>query len=196
MADSLPVEITTDIMSRLPPKSIATCTSVCKSWNSLIKSSAFVRHHLSRMIQSYRQNNVHILLIRERKEIYALYRNNYSALANDQYVELPYPPAYVDNKRQPFSFLGWRLSVAGTCNGVICLAAGVDLSLDSSIIIWNPTVQKYVISPMPIITASFGSRKIHAFGHDLRNNDYKVLRILTDHERVAEPFRAEIYSFS
>ncbi|KAH0981452.1 hypothetical protein GBA52_008629 [Prunus armeniaca] len=45
--DKVPEEIIHDILLLLPIKSLLTCTAVCKSWRSLIQSSAFIRYHLS-----------------------------------------------------------------------------------------------------------------------------------------------------
>ncbi|XP_004301299.1 PREDICTED: F-box/kelch-repeat protein At3g23880-like [Fragaria vesca subsp. vesca] len=202
----LPLEITTDIMLRLPIKSIVTCASVCKSWNSLIKSSAFTENHLHCTIQSYRRKDVHILLLRERKEIYSLYRNNPSALGSDQYVELPYPSKFVFPE---LHYLSEYHIVSGTCNWLVCLAFGYDISMQEyPIIIWNPTVRKFVLLPRPsfIWDSYFDQsggyhcrvkwpRQTHAFGHDSRSNDYKVLRIVSGLEE--EPaVRVEVYSLA
>ena len=83
--------------------------------------------------------------------------------------------------------------VEGTCNGLVCLAGATE---DITIIIWNPTVRKFVILPRPVDIFNYDEnprQTHHALGHDQRNNDYKVLRIVSD--RKEEPaVRVEVYS--
>jgi hypothetical protein len=59
--DSLPVEIVTQILIRLPIKSIIISTSVCKTWKSLIQNPTFIPTHLHHSINN---NNHHHLLFR------------------------------------------------------------------------------------------------------------------------------------
>ncbi|XP_004301293.1 PREDICTED: F-box/kelch-repeat protein At3g23880-like [Fragaria vesca subsp. vesca] len=193
----LPVEITTDIMLRLPLKSLLTCTAVCKSWNSLFKSlfktSDFIEDHLNATIQFYRQNDVHNLLIRKQVESYSLYRHNPSELGtSDQHIELPYPSKFKADL-QSFHDRSWLRRMVGTCNGLVCLAGATE---DITIIIWNPTVRKFVILPRPVDIFNYDEnprQTHHAFGHDPRN--YKVLRIVSD--RKEEPaVRVEVYSLA
>ncbi|XP_023898825.1 F-box protein CPR1 [Quercus suber] len=87
--DSLPPEILTHILVRLPIKSIITCTCVSKTWKSLILNPAFISTHLHHSFS----NNNNLLLFRlypkplveafddtnpieNEKEVYALYRDD------------------------------------------------------------------------------------------------------------------------
>ncbi|KAF5764863.1 putative F-box domain-containing protein [Helianthus annuus] len=47
MLDQIPLEIQSEIMKRLPVKSLIQFRSVCKSWNSLIESPDFIAHYSS-----------------------------------------------------------------------------------------------------------------------------------------------------
>ncbi|KAM0054308.1 putative F-box domain-containing protein [Helianthus debilis subsp. tardiflorus] len=47
MSDHIPFEIQSEIMNRLPVKSLIRFRSVCKPWKSLIESSGFVAHYSS-----------------------------------------------------------------------------------------------------------------------------------------------------
>ncbi|KAJ9552139.1 hypothetical protein OSB04_016184 [Centaurea solstitialis] len=46
--EELPKELTMDILSRLPVKTIVHCKRVCKKWRNLVSDSSFVNLHLSR----------------------------------------------------------------------------------------------------------------------------------------------------
>ncbi|KAJ9536588.1 hypothetical protein OSB04_un000237 [Centaurea solstitialis] len=46
--EELPTELTIDILSRLPVKTIIHCKLVCKKWRDLVSESSFVNLHLSR----------------------------------------------------------------------------------------------------------------------------------------------------
>ena len=63
MWDSLPHEILTHVFLRLPIKSIITCTSVSKTWKSLIRNPSFISTHLL-----HSSNNNNNLLFRLRPE--------------------------------------------------------------------------------------------------------------------------------
>ncbi|PRQ31098.1 putative F-box domain-containing protein [Rosa chinensis] len=47
--DYFPQEIISNILIRLPIKSLIKCTSVCKSWKSLIQNPSFIDAHLSQL---------------------------------------------------------------------------------------------------------------------------------------------------
>lgn len=48
--ENLPSDIITEILSRLPVRTIATCKCVGKSWLQLIESPQFAKHHLSKSV--------------------------------------------------------------------------------------------------------------------------------------------------
>ncbi|KAL6195201.1 hypothetical protein ACLB2K_030821 [Fragaria x ananassa] len=63
MSDYLPQEVITNILLRLPIKSLVISTSVCKSWMSTIKDSSFIGAHLSRTIDFNNHHGTHLLLL-------------------------------------------------------------------------------------------------------------------------------------
>jgi hypothetical protein len=64
MSDYLPDEVVVDILHRLPVKSLIRFRCVCKSWNSLIQTPAFIDSHLNQSIENNNSNNLpHPLLI-------------------------------------------------------------------------------------------------------------------------------------
>ncbi|PQQ14809.1 F-box/kelch-repeat protein [Prunus yedoensis var. nudiflora] len=63
IARSLPEEIIQHILIRLPVKSLIKCTSVCKTWRSMIINQSFIRAHLSTTVDFANQNDVDLLLL-------------------------------------------------------------------------------------------------------------------------------------
>lgn len=64
--------------------------------------------------------------------------------------------------------------MVGTCNGLICLAANF------ATIIWNPCARKFMFLPAFSATDYTNLIATYAFGDDLRIDDYKVLRIVSN----------------
>lgn len=119
MSDYFPEEFIHEILLRLPVKSLIKCSTVCKSWSSLIKSSAFVDTHLSLKLQSNRQNDdAQLLLLQgltnEDQELYSLHNP-----AIGESTMLIEPSSLVVPKGTPCPFL----DVIGTCNGLICMSS-------------------------------------------------------------------------
>ncbi|KAL6283264.1 hypothetical protein ACE6H2_014193 [Prunus campanulata] len=62
MTRSFPEEFIQQIVIRLPVKSMLKCTSVCKTWRSMIMNKSFIRAH-STTVDFANQNDVHLLLL-------------------------------------------------------------------------------------------------------------------------------------
>ncbi|XP_030952899.1 F-box/kelch-repeat protein At3g23880-like [Quercus lobata] len=193
--DSLPPEILTHILVRLPIKSIITCTCVSKTWKSLILNPTFISTHLHHSSS----NNNNLLLFRlcpkplveafddmdpigDEKEVYALHRDD--MITNfDQYTRFDDFPFH----RKSCSGI---FRVVGTCNGLICLADDLNDHCPN-FYLWNPCVKKYVRLPFPyLLTAGFYTVAV-GFGFDSKTNDYKVVMFVTrgyshDHEVEVE----------
>ncbi|CAK7327604.1 unnamed protein product [Dovyalis caffra] len=61
MSGYLPEEVMQEILLRLPTRTLLKCTSVCKSWYSLIKSRAFIADHRDRSIFLAKHDPVYLL---------------------------------------------------------------------------------------------------------------------------------------
>lgn len=168
MSDYIPQEILQEILLKLPVKSLIRCTAVCKSWRSLIKSSTFVKNHLSHTIQSNHQNDVHTLLLHKRSSG-AFYSVNWDNPTFGEHINVAQP--FVDNNSALKKKDVWPL-VVGTYNGLVCLAY---YDTSDPIIVCNPSIRKYVILPEAKPPPMDWVRL--EFGYDSRNDDYKVLRI-------------------
>ncbi|OMO82740.1 hypothetical protein COLO4_22868 [Corchorus olitorius] len=60
----LPIDLFAEILVRLPIQDLVKSTAVCKSWNSLIKTPAFISTHLEKTISFNNSKNTHLLLFR------------------------------------------------------------------------------------------------------------------------------------
>ncbi|XP_059668933.1 F-box/kelch-repeat protein At3g06240-like [Cornus florida] len=161
----LPKEVLTEILSRLPAKSLLRFRCVSKSWLSLITSPNFIAIHLN---QSH-TNNSHLLIkyysLNPKKERFSLRVDD-----NDKsFFELKCPFKTRNN-----SFF----RMVGICNGLICLSDD-HFGYTYTIIIWNPAIRKCVNLPKPRVCFHTYGPYMFAlgFGFDSRTNDYKVVRI-------------------
>ncbi|KAI9085168.1 hypothetical protein K1719_032879 [Acacia pycnantha] len=193
MSNHLPLEIVEEILHRLPVKSIVKCTSVCKAWNSLITRQTFVYDNLNRTIQPPNHNSSLFFQFRKRKspddprslhqeETYSLYSSINQQ--TDQFSVERFPLSHLFEPNRHMLFVG-------ACNGLVCSADYSPLK-SATIIIWNPSLRKYIVPPKPITTRKKRSRQylcsyvdpkyciLFGFGFDSRNNDYKVVKLVKD----------------
>ncbi|KAK6134291.1 hypothetical protein DH2020_031981 [Rehmannia glutinosa] len=162
MADYLCEGIIINILHRLPIKTLLRCTSVCKSWYSLITAPEFISSHLKFAAASP------FLLLRR------CVRNSegYDLFSDDECFT---PRATLEF---PFRSINSFLTIIGSCNGVLCLSDDRVYYMHT-IILWNPCVKKSILLPKPNpIYNSYGTfAQSLGFGFDPVSNDYKVIRI-------------------
>ncbi|KAI8556885.1 hypothetical protein RHMOL_Rhmol05G0290800 [Rhododendron molle] len=206
----LPLEITIEILSRLPVKTLLRFKSVCRNWYALIKTPDFISKHL----QTHSTPNSTSLLLTKynhNTQDYAM-----SLLSNDGSsgpIEFPFltPKNYNSirdlTRRHYISFLGERtrkdFSVAGVCNGLVCF----NLSrFGFPLILCNPSTREFREIPnsewnwldengfncfIRVRQASFG------FGFHPSANDYKLIRIVFLSTPMREDnIRADLYVMS
>ncbi|GMY19079.1 F-box/kelch-repeat protein At3g06240-like isoform X1 [Fagus crenata] len=157
MSDSLPVEIVTQILLRLPLKSIIISTSVCKTWKSIIQNPTFISTYLH---HSTTINHHHHLLLfrlceqRNPKEVYLL--------LNDEENFTQHP------------------TVVNTCNGLVCLSDDL-FGYANQFFLWNPCLRKFINLAYPNVNyrSHGGFDASIGFGFDSKTNDYKVVRVVT-----------------
>ncbi|ONI03873.1 hypothetical protein PRUPE_6G287700 [Prunus persica] len=187
---NVPEDIIHDILLLLPIRSLLTCTAVCKSWRSLIQSSAFIHTRLNRtIIQSKKQNDDGQLLLinyysdREKARIFSLHWDSSPSFSEYSKLLNPFETAYNQIKESHKKKYCCE-EVVGTCNGLVCLHGY------TSTLIWNPCIRKFVILPPPSVVnltevkVTWNPNKYkssYAFGYDSLTNDYKVLRSVSSY---------------
>ncbi|KAM7473160.1 hypothetical protein LguiB_020403 [Lonicera macranthoides] len=160
----LPAELLTEILSRLPVKTLLLCTSVSKSWYSLITSPFFITTHQL----NNRNNPAPLLLLRYHSKMYD-HSLRYCSLHYDidtfeEFVELDLPHITKENR---------YIRIAGTCNGLVCL---YDLN-EYIVALWNPSLKKSIILPKPCAVRKSCDFYHIGFGIDPISNDYKIVRL-------------------
>ncbi|XP_061348899.1 F-box/kelch-repeat protein At3g06240-like isoform X2 [Gastrolobium bilobum] len=158
--------------------------SVCKTWNTMIKSHTFISSHLQHSL-----SNNPLFLIRDltlsNQEQYSLCSSSFRIISNPQYsFSLP------SNK---------FLSFVGSLNGVVCLYDNNNSNYIDNIILWNPLIRKHLQLPTPIFTSeTLGEFYTFALGlgFDSKRNDFKVVRVCYDLNGRAVPPKVELYSLN
>ncbi|XP_052205307.1 F-box protein At3g07870-like [Diospyros lotus] len=153
----LPTPILTDILSRLPIKTIFNCMQVSKIWRNLLADPYFARCYLSR------SPTTGVLL---------------SINATVHLLELGQDYSCNDKLNKPMSFNSKynlpskQLYLVGSCNGLVCL---LDRSSPDSVYISNPVLGESIILPKPKREKNV-VRVAYAFGFSPVTGEYKVIR--------------------
>ncbi|KDP38913.1 hypothetical protein JCGZ_00670 [Jatropha curcas] len=171
---NLPVEVMAEIFCKLPIKSIIRCTSVCKSWNSLIKNPNFIHTHLKKPKLQLILHRFPVASIGSIEQRYTL---RFDDKKFTDYMPVLYPKT-----------VGHYLHVAGSCNGVVSLHSRC------LFVLWNPSIRKSFFVPQPnFVYFSSCCRSFIGLGFDDSTNDYKLLRFMSC---PTFQFKAELYSLN
>ncbi|XP_059639620.1 F-box/kelch-repeat protein At3g23880-like [Cornus florida] len=190
MADLLPEELITEILTRLPVKILVQMRCVCKSWCSLITSCYFINSKLNQTIHFNKFNNARTLVIAHYINGEEKGEGRVSINLYDERVGTC--PIEIDS---PIPNCGSDFRIYGSCNGLVCLT---DNAFDhvNSLILWNPSIRKSVRLPKPSIgidshtdtyskvasaDSSAPNQVVIGYGFDSKSNDYKVVRIARLH---------------
>ncbi|KAI5675115.1 hypothetical protein M9H77_06065 [Catharanthus roseus] len=174
----LPQEIITDILSRLPAKSIGQFRCVSRPWRSLLCDPEFLKTQLNRQSQSH-DIEEKLLLLSTSRSLFTLTFSG-AAAASDGVLRKLNLPRCQDN---------W-VNVVGSCNG---LALVIDEE-ESKYLINPTTFQHLKLSNSPEALDPSISFSMHGFGYDSVNDDYKIVTLSyfdTDNEH--EPDCADTF---
>ncbi|GMI63769.1 CONSTITUTIVE EXPRESSER OF PR GENES 1, CONSTITUTIVE EXPRESSER OF PR GENES 30 [Hibiscus trionum] len=167
---TFPTDIITDILSRLPTKTLSCFKCVSKPWSSLIHDSNFAKLHLH---NSFKTNaNVKLVLDgRTEDDEYKTYSIDFDSLGNLEELSRPYSIAN----------FGVSSRIFGSCNGL--LAVHHD---EAGIALWNPSTRTCYHLPKLTIKDVFNHdyENVLGFGYDAVSNDYKVVQMPTSGKPV------------
>ncbi|MFS8015807.1 putative F-box domain-containing protein [Helianthus anomalus] len=177
MSDHIPLEIQTEILKRLPVKSLIQFRSVCKSWKSLIESPDFIAHYNSQqqhLLVSYKVN----------------YEAKYVTIDDDEHiVSLTLPPLV--NKLR---------TTVGSSHGLLCFFGDVqELTEIGSAAIWNPCIRKAVHVDVPRVKFGNTYTTLLGFGVCPETIDPKIVKIThcVDMESVTFiPWQVEVFTLN
>ncbi|KAI9110633.1 hypothetical protein K1719_018499 [Acacia pycnantha] len=159
-APYLPEEIFTNILKRLPVKSLIQFQCVCKDWKNLFKTPSFITEQVLHSTQQDSTQQDSLLLLKN-----PVYKRNpeYLCLINCdmQVLEYQTPPSSVR-----------RRHIIGSSNGLLCL----NLMYKSSFILWNPATREVLRVPKVPNPNHNGICDV-GFGFSPIVNDYKIVRL-------------------
>ncbi|CAH9094770.1 unnamed protein product [Cuscuta epithymum] len=130
-APFLPIEIISDVLKRLPVKSLIRFQTVCKLWKNLIKSPSFIASHLD---HSDRENPSFI----------ARGRNYVSGSSILHFLDRDLQLLQV--QKNPFMDSLECVWIVGSYNGLVCVQTGQPGTL-YSLYLWNPAIREVIEVP-------------------------------------------------
>ncbi|XP_071703792.1 F-box/kelch-repeat protein At3g06240-like [Rutidosis leptorrhynchoides] len=161
---SIPSDIITEILYRLPSKSVGRFRCVSKDWLSLLTSPQFIKIHETTLNQSHIIYQVNSSIIPYLIPFHQFEEEE--ALPVEFHLKLPY----------------FTPVVYGSCNGLVLMSYHHDDFVPDMLVISNPTTREYVELPKCDYGSGimFGWYRI-GFFYDAESNDYKVATICRVH---------------
>ncbi|KAH0753662.1 hypothetical protein KY290_023932 [Solanum tuberosum] len=168
-------EIMVEILSRLTIKPIFRCKTVCKRWYNLLTSDPlFVKMYQTRscnfpcILLSNDDSIASVLELKADYDYYSRLRNRPVMLSPEFHL-----PRHKD--RFGYSFDRKKLTLIGSCNGLICLWSGDRYDENYSIYISNPLLGEYFKVKLPEWEKRV-RRVAYTLCYSEGSRQYKVLR--------------------
>ncbi|KAL2530258.1 F-box/kelch-repeat protein [Forsythia ovata] len=183
--DSIPLpnlsqEIITEILLRLPVKSLVKFRCVSKSWLSLISSTQFAKNHLKISSQKNKGEHDNLVFGYLRDPLVILRSFNLDSFMHDI-------RSLDAAKVNGFVMDSISLLMVGSCNGLICVRDNIH-----EIFLWNPSIRKS--KELPDSGSPYFLSLTYGFGFDDINDDYKVVE--TCGARYKYEYSAEVKIYS
>ncbi|XP_058784939.1 F-box/kelch-repeat protein At3g23880-like [Vicia villosa] len=163
---TLPFDLITEILSRLPVKFLLKFQCVSKSWNSLISHDPnFAKKHLTKST-THSLNSLGFTF----PGILTMYPPDFFfntfVFTNVKQHEHP-------SQECNRCLRAKKVEIVGSCNGILCLAYKEFIQL------WNPTIGK--LKELPVLRNPHHLNIAYGFGYDSVTDHYKVVVVLWDH---------------
>ncbi|KAG5564504.1 hypothetical protein RHGRI_000625 [Rhododendron griersonianum] len=213
----LPEPISFDILLRLSTKSLLTCRCVCKPWRKLISDPEFARLHFARAeafplirfsSSTYVSRNLYLI---EPPEDSSGCDREYCDchMKLETKLKIPLRNAELVMNREGDANVGCnskggvkqkrciklrpkdhKLNVVNSCNGLLCLS---EPSLNDPVMVCNPITGEFINLPIPTQTDESSKKFIDSgLGFSPKTNEYKVIRMFDQQERIHEQIREPI----
>ncbi|KAJ9551603.1 hypothetical protein OSB04_015648 [Centaurea solstitialis] len=174
--EDLPTELTMDILSRLPVKTIIHCKFVCKKWRNLVSDSSFVNLHLSGSptvliihchplwcMSCYSCETLEWLEIEDKVDHRHLHHDPLMKLSLNENLRVSMHPE-------------GRIHLMGSVNGLICLWQSFPKSTLNDTYICNPITREYIILQRQDFRRDRFGLVLYGFGVSSLTGEYKVVR--------------------
>ncbi|KAL6139829.1 hypothetical protein ACLB2K_058130 [Fragaria x ananassa] len=156
-SDYFSEEIVSEILARLPVKSLLRFRCVCKSWCALIADSHFVKKHFG-YAESGIYNNSRLLFL-QNPPLSIEFEAGKKLYARSAIRELQFPVKFP---------VGYKIiRVLGSYNGLVCF------EFESGTFLCNPCTGDSKLLPNPPIESH--RLDLYGFGYDSITDDYKVI---------------------
>ncbi|XP_059446653.1 F-box protein CPR1-like [Corylus avellana] len=181
----LPPDLITEILLRLPVKSLIRFQCVSKPWQAQINGRAFIRIHLDFSIVGNIER--HLIFMERGRQL----PRNFSGVRfndDDRFEEA------LVNIHQPLLDAGQYTYIVNYCNGLVCFH-----NYEGEIVIWNPLIRRYKklpFEPVGFTDYDLSSSPSLAFGHDPVNDDYKVMRVHEFYRKIDAKSAIEVKVYS
>ncbi|GAA0180941.1 hypothetical protein LIER_30176 [Lithospermum erythrorhizon] len=177
----LPADVITEILCRLPIKTIVQCKCVCKNWQSLLLDSEFAKLHLSRSPSSIIINHLHSS-VPDDNDIFSIIDLEHGYLCFDPVMKFDY------------TSINTEVFLLGSSNGLLLLNS----IYDDSLLICNPIMREYISLPRAEgVPRHFNRVAAYGFGYCSSNGMYKVVKIDQEQSIDSETWavtRCSVYS--
>lgn len=183
--ESLPMEIKSTILARLPVKDVTRFKLVNKPWYAFISSLYFAQIHL---------NNNNSLHYHDDRII--IFINKDDGCLNFTDVE-DYCTS-LNPKKINFNYSLYKFkSIIGSCNGLVLCTCFVNDYEGLNLVLVNPTtLQHKLISKIEPYEYS-SNNSCYGIGYDHNNNDYKIVKIMPRKSENGEKFyQVAVYSLN
>ncbi|KAL9416513.1 hypothetical protein AB3S75_039666 [Citrus x aurantiifolia] len=164
---SLPLDLISDILSRLPVKPLLRFRCVSKCFCSLIDSQDFVKLHLNQAIETNSGLSLIVPTLTSDNKFFSLELDSV-----DNPVEIEYPFKKYNRG---------HTSVIGCCHGLLAM---FNRRLGMSV--FNPTTKKFKLFPQfwSDCYTDYMTNNFHfdGFGYDASTDDYKLVRIIQSYK--------------
>ncbi|XP_057958414.1 F-box/kelch-repeat protein At3g23880 [Malania oleifera] len=163
----LPDDIVVEVLVRLPVKSILRFKCVCKAWLSLFSSKKFINEHLNFWTHQEDLHKLKLLLISYPFDAFR------SCSLHTVFHEPCTTAAELDYQFKD-GFATWMV---GSCNGLVCNLLKNPLTLEHSLVFWNPSTRNFRELPQPKMGRQKRVHHVYGFGYNQSSDDYKVVKI-------------------
>lgn len=191
------------ILSRLPPRSLMRFKCVRKAWYTLINNPKFASMHLYNSI--HKSLSTCIFFKRfvlkdpntdEKELVFSLLNICNENDGDDEHIITHY---IAEDINVPHSmglktrgqFIGLEVlqsvSIIGHCDGIICLADS-----SNNVVLCNPSIKEFKLLPQPCLKKGIDQCTV-GFGYDHKSKDYKVHRVVSYGEDMYDEQRLVIY---
>ncbi|KAL6204756.1 hypothetical protein ACLB2K_022023 [Fragaria x ananassa] len=166
-------EIISEILARLPVKSVVRFRCVSKWWSALISDPYFTKKHLSYSKEGITENTSRLLY-----SLYPPQSLDYEALKDlKDHSDCSFANRVLDFPVRKLPRYHFLCSIVGCCDGLVCII--VEEEEDGGyFMLWNPCTRNSRKLPRTIPKLCNPDRmsfKFCGFGYDSATDDYKVI---------------------